>query len=459
MKLRILALSLIVSTAACTVGPRYQRPDVPVPPAFRGATVENPSLESLGDLNWWILFQDEQLQRFIRTALAENLNAQIAATRIEQARAQVGIARGEQFPRIDGTGSAGRSRSPSNPVFPGFEANQSQLGLSSAWQLDFWGRYRKATEAARAELAASEWGRRAIVSTLVADVAGAYFRLLEFDLQLDIAKRTLESRRESLRLTQTLEKGGAITLLDVRSAEKLVETAAKRIPDLEKRMTQQENQLSILLGANPGPITRGQPLTSIQLTPTVPEGIPSSLLDRRPDIRQAEMQLVAANARIGVAKSMYFPQISLTGAAGFQAFSMTGLFDSKVFNVGTSMTAPIFDFGRIRSNVQLTEAQKEELVLGYRQTIQQAFGDVSDALIAVRKNREFRERQEALTVAASEASKLADLRYRGGASSYLEVLTSETDLFDAEIDLANAKLLERLSTVQLYSALGGGWQQ
>lgn len=440
------------------MGPRYQRPAVNTPAGFRDVPAQQ-SPESIGDAQWWNVFQDPELQNLIRTALTQNFDVQIAAARVTQAQAQVGIVRADQFPTINGVGSAGRQRNPSNPVFPAFEANLSQLGLSAAWQLDFWGRYRKATEAARAELTATDWGRKAVIASLVSGIASAYFQLRELDLELEISRRTLEARRESLKLNVTLEQGGAAALIDVRQAEMLVEQAGRKIPDLEKRITQQENLLSILLGNNPGPIGRGEKLIAQPLPPAVPPGLPSDLLERRPDIRAAEYRLVAANARIGVAKAAYFPQISLTGTAGFQAYSLTGLFDSKVYNIGAQLTQPIFDFGRIRSNVRLTEAQKEEMVLVYRQTIQQAFRDVSDALTAVHKNREYRERQEALAEAARGAADLSNIRYKGGASSYLEVLTSEAAQFEAEIDLAMANLNERLAVIQIYSALGGGWQQ
>jgi multidrug efflux system outer membrane protein len=452
-------LSVLVATGGCALGPKYQRPEIPVPSAYRGATTDLPSAESLGDTQWWTLFQDQELQALIRKALAQNLDVQMAAARVGQAQAQAGITRGDQLPSISGTGSVGRQKSPSNPIFPGFETSTSQLGLSAAWQLDFWGKYRKASEAARATLAASDWGRKAIVATLVANVASGYFNLRALDYELEIARRTLKARQESLRLNQTMEENGAISQLEVQQAAKLVEMASRRVPDLEKRIAQQENLISMLLGENPGPVPRGQPLLAQTVAMSVPEGLPSSLLERRPDIRQAEMRLVAANARIGVAKAAYFPQISLTGSAGFQAYSVDGLFDSKVFNVGPSMTTPIFDLRTIRAGVRLSEAQKQEMVLGYRQAVQQAFREVADALVAVEKNRQYRERQKALTAAAGEAAKLSDLRFKGGASSYLEVLTSENDLFDAEIELAQAQLNERLAVVQLYNALGGGWKQ
>jgi outer membrane protein, multidrug efflux system len=456
-----LTVMLIIQTG-CTFGPKYRRPGVAAPETFRAAAeppVTASTLESIGDAKWWTVFQDEELQKLIREALNQNLDLKIAATRITQAQAQLGVTRADQFPTLSGTGGASRQRSPSSPIFPGFESNNSQLGLSSIWQMDFWGRYRKATEAARADLAASEWGRKAIVSTLVAGTANAYFQLRELDLELEISKQTLTARRESLELTRTLEAGGAISRVDVHQAEILVEQAARSIPDLQKRIELQENLISVLLGRNPSAVARGQKLTDQVLPPSIPAGIPSALLERRPDIRQAELRLVASNARIGVAKAAYFPQLSLTGSGGFQAYSMDGLFDSRVFNMGASMTAPIFNFNQIRNNVRLTEAQKEEMVLTYQQSIQQAFREVSDALVTASKNREYRERQQALQQAAQRASELSDVRYRGGATSYLEVLRSETDRFDAELGLAQARLMECLALVQIYTALGGGWQE
>jgi multidrug efflux system outer membrane protein len=423
-----------------------------------GATTDAATAESLGDVQWFTLFQDQALQKLIRSGLERNLDVRIAAARVAQAQAQAGGSRAEQFPSLTAAGAASRQQSVNPQPYPNSVGNSSQFGLSSVWQLDFWGRYRKATEAARAELAATEWGRKAVIASLVSNLASAYFQLRELDLELDISRRTVSARRKSLELTKAMEHNGAATMLDVRQAEKLVEAAARTIPDLEKRIAQQENLISILMGSNPGPIRRGQALLDTPLPPAVPEGLPSALLERRPDIRQAEQRLIAANARVGVAKSMYFPALSLTGAGGFQAYSMTGLFDSKVYAAGTSMTAPVFDFGRIRSGVRLSEAQKQEIVLTYRQTVQQAFREVSDALVALQKNREYRERQHALTGSAAEAAKLADIRFKGGASSYLEVLTSQTDLFDAELGLAQAELNERLAVVQVYTSLGGGWQ-
>ncbi|MCZ2157423.1 MAG: efflux transporter outer membrane subunit [Bryobacterales bacterium] len=456
------SLLLLVSTTAlsvsCTMGPKYQRPAIETPDQFRGATATEASKESLGDAQWWEVFQDETLRKLIQAALDGSPSMEIAAARVAQAQAQLGITRADQFPAIGASGSVGRQKSAGMSIFPGYEANSAQLGLSAVWQLDFWGRYRKATEAARAQMMATEWGQKAVVASLVASVAAAYFQLRELDLELDVSRRTLEARRESLELNRTLERGGAISLMDVHQAEILVEQAATRIPNLETRIAQQENLLSTLLGRNPSEIERGQQITEQALPPSIPAGLPSALLERRPDLQQAEWQLVAANARIGVAKAAWFPQISLTGSGGYQAFGIENLFDSKVYNAGLNLTQPIFEFGRIRSGVRLSEAQKEELAAAYRQAVQQAFADVSDALVAASKSRESRERQLALQQAASRAAALSDVRYRGGVTTYLEVLQSQTNLFDAEIGLAQSELNERLAIVQLYAALGGGWQ-
>ena len=335
------------------------------------------------------------------------------------------------------------------------------MNLAAAWELDFWGKYRRATEAARANLVASEWARREVLSTLVANVASAYFQLRALDLQLEISKRTLNSRQESLRLTRILADGGSTTLLDVRQAEQLVFTASAEIPILEQQIEQQENFLSILLGQNPEDIPRGQTLTEQRQPPEVPPGLPSSLLERRPDIRQAEAQLVAANAEIGVARAAYFPQISLSSTGGFHSSALSNLFSGPAgaWSFGASLTQPIFTGGRLRSEVRLAEARKQTAVLFYQQSIQGAFRSVSDALVAYHKTREFRVQQELLIRSAEDAARLSHMRYTGGVTGYLEVLTNETNAFSAELGLVQARLNELLTLVQLYHALGGGWQQ
>jgi multidrug efflux system outer membrane protein len=345
-------------------------------------------------------------------------------------------------------------------VSPVYRADSGQLALAASWELDFWGKYRKATEAARAELASTEWGQKAVTSTLVANVTSAYFQLRMLDLELEITRETLKSRQDSLRLTKVLSDGGSVPMMDVRQAEQLVYAASTQIPDLEKQIEQQENYISILLGQNPGPIARGQKLTEQPLLPSIPPGLPSQLIERRPDIHQAEEQLVAANARIGIAKAAYFPSISLTGAAGFQSTALTSLFTGPagLWSVGPSVAQPIFEGGRIRNNVLITESQQRQALLVYRQTTQGAFRDVSDALIAYRKSREVREQQQLLTAAAKDSARLSHVRYDAGATSYLEVLTNETNDYNAELNLSQARFGEVLTLVRIYNALGGGWQ-
>lgn len=460
-----IALSLVVLLlSGCAVGPNYKRPSVNVPGTYRGAMPQEATqaaAESFGDQKWWEAFQDKQLQVLIHTALQQNYDVRIAATRILQAQAQVGITRGDQLPTINAGAQTVDQRSARAKLFPTFESSAHQVDLSLAWELDFWGKYRRATESARANLLATQWAREAVISTLVSDVAAAYFQLRELDLELEISRRTLVSRQDSLRLTQMLANGGATSMLDVRQAEQLVFTAAGTIPDLERRIEQQENFISTLLGDNPAPIARGTKLTEQLHMPEVPAGLPSSLLERRPDIRQAEAQLIAANAQIGVAKADYFPQISLTASSGFQSSALTSLFTGPagLWSFGGSLTQPIFAGGKIRSNVKFTEARQQEAALVYQQTIQQAFRGVSDALVEYRKDREFREQQEQLAFSAQDAARLSEARYRGGATSYLEVLTNETNYFDAELGLAQAQLNELLGLVRIYRNLGGGWQE
>lgn len=447
----------------CTLGPKYKRPPVTVPDTYRGRAPDAgpQTAASFGDEKWWTVFQDPQLQELIREALAQNYDVRIAAARVLQAQALLGITRADQFPTITGGASSSNERLPATRITPAFETSPSQVNLSLFWELDFWGKFRRATEAARATLLAAEWGRKAVMSSLVSNVASAYFQLLELDLEMEISRRTLGSRRESLRLVEVRARGGTTSLLDVRQSEQLVYTAAAAIPDLERRTEQQENLISVLLGKNPAPVTRGKPLVENSLLPVVPAGLPSSLLERRPDIQSSEQQLVAANARIGVAKAAYFPQITLTAVGGYQSPALTNLFTGPagLWSFGGQLLQPIFTGGRIRSNVRLTEAQQQETVLVYQQSIQQAFREVSDSLVAYRKNQEFRSQEELLTNSAQDATRLANMRYQGGVTSYLEVLDSDTRYFDAQLSLAQAQLNERLAMVQLYNALGGGWQQ
>jgi len=469
----------------CTVGPNYKRPTVDVPAVYRGAAPSTdasqsagpvsedkkaspqtkpqnaqPAASSIGDEKWWDVFQDKQLQDLIRTALQNNYDVNIAAARILKAQAQLGITRADQLPTLNAGAQALNWQLPRNRELPATDSSYSALGAGFNWQLDFWGKYRRATEAARANLFAARWAREYVISTLVSDVAASYFQLRAYDLQLEIARRTLASRQQSLQLTKTLADGGAATNLDVRQAEQLVAKAAETIPDLERSIEEQENYISTLLGKNPGPIARGLPLTEQPHPPDVPAGLPSSLLERRPDIREAEAQLMAANARIGVAKAAYYPDISLTATAGYASSALTSLFTGPAgfWAFGGTLTQPIFAGGRIKSGVRYSEAEQQEMLLVYKQTIQQAFRGVSDSLVAYQKDREYRQHQEELVAAAKDSAQLSQDRYRGGATNYLEVLTNETNAFDAELGLAQAQANELLTLVEIYRNLGGGWE-
>jgi multidrug efflux system outer membrane protein len=458
-----LMMIAVIFLAGCKLGPNYKRPKIDTPTVYRAADQQAgaQNAASLGDEKWWTVYQDPELQQLIRTALAENYDVKIAAARVLQAQAVLGITRADQFPTVDAAASGLNQRIPRTVAGRETNTGAMAVNLSLFWELDFWGKFRRATEAARANLLATEWGQRAVMTSLVSNVAASYFQLRELDLELEISKQTLASRQESLRLVKVRAEGGVTSMMDVRQSEQLVYGAAANIPDLERRIEQQENFISILLGKNPGPIARGKPLIENAIPATVPAGLPSALLERRPDIQSAEQLLVAANARIGVAKAAYFPQIALTGVGGFQSSALTSLFSGPAgfWSAGAQLAQPIFSGGRIRSGVRLSKAQQQEAELFYKQTIQQAFRDISDSLIAYIKNQEFRQQQELLTKAAEDATRLSDVRYRGGAASYLEVLDSDTRYFSARLSLAQADLNERLALVQVYNALGGGWEQ
>ncbi len=444
MKTLSALLMLTLLTVGCTVGPNYKRPSVDVPGGYRGAAPtagrrtgcgpepaeRRPSLQpSLGDEKWWEVFQDPELQELIRTALKNNYDVQIAAARILKAQAQLGITRADQLPTLSVGAAAVNLRLSAKQVH-----SQHRDQRQCRWQPVSTGNWTSGANTVarpkpRGPTCWRHGGRGNMsISTLVSNVAASYFQLRALDLQLEISKRTLADRKESLKLTQTLANGGAGTMIDVRQAEQLVATAAENIPDLERRIEQQENYLSTLLGNNPGPIARGLPLTEQPHAPEVPAGLPSDLLERRPDIRQAEQQLIAANAQIGVAKAAYYPNISLTANAGFASSALTSLFTGPagLWAFGGTLMQPIFSGGRIKSGVRYSEAQKQEMLLMYRQTIQQAFRGVSDSLVAYHKDREFREYQQQLTDAAQDAARLSEARYAGGRASYLEVLTNNT---------------------------------
>lgn len=459
---RVFAIvTLATLLAGCALGPDYRRPDVPTPVAWRDT---GPQAEpaSLADVAWWQLFQDEELKGLIRTALEANKDLRIAVTRVDQARAMAGITRADQYPRVQAGASATTNRA-SDTVRPrnmGGEQGLLTTTVDLAFEIDLWGRLRRATEAARAELLASEEARQAVAMTLIGDVATTYLQLRELDLELEITRRSVESRRQSVEIVRERYEAGLTSALDLRQAEAELASTAAQIPDLERQIAQTEHRLSVLVGRNPGGITRGRPLAGQTFPPAVPAGLPSALLERRPDIRQAEAALVAANARIGVARAAFFPQISLTGLFGVESAALSDLFTgpSRIWSFGPTVTLPIFEGGRNQANLELTEARQREALLRYEQAIQQAFREVEDALVAHRKAREALAEQAAAVRASREALEVAEFRYRSGLTSYLSVLDAQRTLLAAELAESRTLGAQLIAVVQLYRALGGGWE-
>ena len=463
------AIVLISLVAASVAGQKKnERPPVSIPNEFRGEDTTAPTDQtSIGDLKWFEIFKDDELQKMIRTAIVQNYDLRLAVARINAARANVGLARSDQFPQFAAGADLTTSRASSNGPSGAFAQGGRRRSFGSVFlslltfELDVWGRLRQQTKAARAELRASEEDRKTVQTIVVGDVAAGYFSLLELDSELGIARQTLATRQESLRLITLRQQGGLATALDVRQAEELVYQASQTIPDAERQIAQTENQLSFILGNNPGSITRGRPLDQQQTLPIVPTGLPSSLLERRPDIRAAEENLVAQRALVSAAKRAFFPTISLTGLFGFQSNQLSNLFSgpSKAWSFVPQITQPIFTGGRLKSDVKFARAQQEFAIVQYQQTIQNAFKEVSDALIQYQKVREIRAQQELLVATLRDRSRLAHLRYEGGVDTLLNALDSDRELFDAELNLTQSKRNELLSLVQLYKALGGGWQQ
>jgi outer membrane protein, multidrug efflux system len=465
--MRKLALLMVAATASipfagCKVGPNYHRPVVQPPTAYRDLS-ENAQAPaqaaSYADLPWWQVFQDPQLQELIRTALKQNYDLQLATERINAARAQVAVTRSALFPQVQGNSdfSGGKEHN--------FQTRSNFLTLTAdaAFQLDFFGKLRRATEASRAQLLATEDARQTVILTLVSDVASDYFTLLQLDLQLQITHETVKTQEDSVKLTNLRVEHGVATKLDVLQAQQVLDTANAQIPDLERQIAQEENAISILLGNYPQAVPRGRPLVEQALPPEVPPGLPSSLIERRPDIREAEQVLVAANAEIGVAKAQFFPQLSLTGSGGGafgRSSAFSGLMSSQlgIWSYGAQVSQPIFTGGALRGNLRLADSQHQQALIAYRQTIQRAFGDVSDALIGYQKFHQVRVRQEDTVADLQESVRLSNLRYKGGTTTYLEVLDGQRSLFSAELTLAQARDNEYQSLVQLYRALGGGWQ-
>jgi outer membrane protein, multidrug efflux system len=459
LKKSALVFLLLLSLLPGNVAAQVKTPDT-----FRGS--EGVDQNSIGDLKWFEVFKDPELQQLVRTAMVHNYDLRLAGARINAARANLGLARSEQLPQFEAGADLTTNRFSSNGQLAGSGQSGQRRSFGSVllnlltFEIDVWGRLRNQTKAARAELRATEEDRKAVMTTVVGDVAAGYFNLLELDSQLEIAKRTLAARQESLRLIELRQQGGLATMLDVRQAEELVYQASQTIPDTERATQQTENQISLLLGNNPGPITRGTPLAEQQELPNVPAGLPSSLLERRPDIRAAEENLVAQRALVSAAKAAYFPRISLTGLFGFQSNQLSSLFTgpSRAWTFVPQLTQPIFTGGRLKSNVKFARAQQEFALVSYQQTVQNAFREVSDALIQYRKVREIRIQQELLVTTLRDRSRLAYVRYEGGVDTLLNALDSDRELFEAELNLTQTKRDELISVVQLYKALGGGWQ-
>ena len=466
IRLRISFLAAAVAlTTGCVAGPNYKRPPVDTPSVYRGSAGQDATATSLADLKWFELFRDDTLTGLVTAALEQNFEVRIAAERVLQARAAYRISGAERFPAVDGaigvTAARASERGANRDLPPNADTSVSytDAGFSVGWELDVWGRVRRLNEAARAQYFATEEARRGVITTLIADVSETYLLLRELDLELEIAQRTRDVGTDSLRLVETRRTGGVASGLDVRQAQQLLFTATGRIARTELEIALVEHNLSLLLGRAPGDVPRGGRLDAIAPPPAVPAGLPSALLERRPDIREAELQLVAANAQIGAARAEYFPRISLTGFLGVQSRALSSLLTGAagVASGTLGATAPIFNAGRTRANVERTEAVQREAALRYQRTVFTALRDVSDALVLHTKATEERVEQERLVEALSDSQRLATDRYRGGLDSYLPVLDAQRNLFQGELTLARLRQRQLAAIVQLYRALGGGW--
>jgi NodT family efflux transporter outer membrane factor (OMF) lipoprotein len=466
----LIITALALSLSGCMVGPNYRRPQVATPDKFRGAPVENPSEsastpQSIAEIKWFDLFQDDTLKQLVSRALGKNFDLRIAAERVLEARAQYGIARANLFPTVDGQAQFTANRSSSIGSFPfiragtDLSASYTQATANLNWELDLWGRLRRLNQAARAQYLASEEARNGVIISLVGDVTNTYFAMREQDLELEISRQTGAIATDNLRLINLRHDRGVANALEVHQAEQFLYTATGQVAAAERQIGQSENALSLLLGNAPGDIPRGKSLDKISAPPELPPGLPSSLLERRPDIRQAEESLIAANAQIGAARALLVPQVSLTGLFGGQSRALSELFTgpARLSTLGPSVTIPIFRAG-LRSGIQLTEAQQREALAAYEKSIYGALREVSDALVVHDRTQEQRIEEEKLVATLTESVRLSTLRYQGGLDSYLQVLDAERNLFGGQLTLAQLRLQELQSVVQLYRVLGGGWQ-
>jgi multidrug efflux system outer membrane protein len=457
-----IVIVLLFCVCGCTVGPNYKRPVVNVPSEYRGLP-HAPTGQSGGvtfaEMKLAAVFPDEVLQSLLKEALVNNYDVRIAAARVLEAGADLGITRANQLPTVNVAGGIQNQRM---QPFSG-NVTAGAVAVQASWILDFWGQFRRATEAARANLLATEYGQGLVRITLISAVANAYFQLRAFDSQLDTSERTLDADKEIVRINTIKFQGGESAITDVLQAQLLQEQAEAEIISLKQGIEQTENQISILLGRNPGPILRGLPLTQQPHMPEVPAGLPSAILERRPDVLQAEQSLVASNANVGVAKAAYFPQFSLTGAFGVQSTALEsflgGGLTTAAWTLAGQVAQPIFEGGRITANYHLAWAQRDEAELVYKQTVLQALGDVSNGLVGYNQSRQLRMKLDEQTATYKETARLADVRFLGGYAGFLEVLVTQQQYFTSEISLDQAWLTEIQNYVQLYQALGGGWQQ
>jgi multidrug efflux system outer membrane protein len=459
----LVALALLAGGVGCAVGPDYRRPALSAPAAFRSEAGSREAA-SLADLPWWEVFGDPALQGLVREALAGNYDLRIAVARVEQARALAGVARAEFFPWIDYQVGVQRDRGvfkfePDLELPQGGTDNLFLGGLAATWEIDVWGRIRRSNEAARAELLATEEGRRGVLLTLVSDVAGAYFDLLALDARLDVARSATDSFRRTYVLFRRRFELGVVSTLQTSRAEGALAAAAATVPDLERQIAVAENRINVLLGRDPGPIPRGAVLTAQRLPPAVPPGIPSALLERRPDVRQAEQRLVKANAQIGVAKASFFPRIGLTALLGGVSPELSAITSgtASVWALAGSLSGPLFQGGRILENYRASVAAWDQARLAYELTAVRAFQEVSDALVALQKLAGFEVEQARAVTAYEQSVRVANRRYLGGLASYYEVLEAQQLLFPAQDLLARVRRDRFLALVGLYRALGGGW--
>jgi multidrug efflux system outer membrane protein len=453
---RSASLVLVLLLSACAMGPDYERPEVPVPADFDEPTIPG---ASIANLKWWELFQDEELTALVETALINNKELAIAIARIEEARAALGFVRADQFPNLDGGASAGRGNTMPGIGVPGDINDIYVLAADLSFEIDLWGKLRRSTEAARAELLATVEARNVVTITLIADVASVYLLLLDLDERVRIAQRTMETRQDSLNIIQARFDKGVVPLIDVNQAEIELADAAAELAALERQNQQAENLLSVLLGRNPGPVLRTRGNEDDLFPPEIPAGLPSELLERRPDVRQASQQLAAQTARIGVAEALRFPSFSLTGSLGLASVELDDYLsgDNKVWGVSANLFGPIFDAGRGKARVEAERARTEQLLNNYELTVLRAFQEVEDSLIDIRTYHAEALARERQVTAARSASGLSRARYDGGVTSYLEVLESERSLFRAELLASSTRREQVVSIVSLYKALGGGW--